>query len=143
METNVEFRYAVSLSAVTQSQNSKMWRSLAWRFRPQRGTHVQPSRTLFPSLPRRQYTFQKRDPLLHQVDCHSTKMLSEAEERIVMDNGLWAEHQIYCTLCGVPFWSYAHLFRRDSGGRHHDPLWVSYYLARKSPKLDFVGELSC
>ena len=52
--------------------------------------------------------------------------LSEAERR---DEGL--AHELYCTLCGIPFWlSWGlHGFTSEGDGNHF--AWVNYFFARE------------
>ena len=52
--------------------------------------------------------------------------LSEAERR---DEGL--AHELYCTLCGIPFWLSRGPHSYTSEGEEDCFLWVKYFFARK------------
>ena len=52
--------------------------------------------------------------------------LSEAEKR---DEGL--AHELYCTLCGIPFWLSWDPHGYTSEGDENCFAWVSYFFARK------------
>ena len=46
-----------------------------------------------------------------------------------LDEGL--PHELYCTLCGIPFWFLWNLHGYFSAGDENFYAWVSYFLARE------------
>lgn len=51
-------------------------------------------------------------------------------------------HELYCTLCGVPFWLYLNLGRGNPENGPDDLAWTGYFLARKSLEPGLANMLS-
>lgn len=54
----------------------------------------------------------------------------EMDEEQRLDGGL--THELYCTLCGIPFWLYiSEHFGPPADSNQGGFAWAAYYLARK------------
>ena len=52
-------------------------------------------------------------------------------------------HEMYCTLCGIPFWSYMEFNGYTHKDEEDDRIWLSFFLGRKWCIFRIMSGLSC